>query len=198
VALQVSAWSLSGVTRACLPLFGYHASVVGLDFDASVAWPVYGWMGVAKAAFESTCRYLARELGPRGVRVNLVAAGPLRTMAMKSIPGSEQFEDAWAACAAGLGRQGHRTGGPRHRRPAVGLVPGDHRRDRARGRRLPRRRGLRAAGWRVGVAERPNGAEQRLCAEQFDHAENVCRIAVGCGRPSRIHQGVTAWLHSGR
>jgi enoyl-[acyl-carrier protein] reductase I len=95
IALQVSAWSLSGVTRACLPLFGDHASVVGLDFDASVAWPVYGWMGVAKAAFESTCRYLARELGPRGIRVNLVAAGPLRTMAMKSIPGSEQFEDAW-------------------------------------------------------------------------------------------------------
>jgi enoyl ACP reductase len=103
VSSRVSSWSPAGVTRACLPLFGERASVVGLDFDASVAdpctWPVYGWMGVAKAAVESTCRYLAgnsaRELGPRGVRVNLVAAGPLRTMAMRSIPGSEQFEDAW-------------------------------------------------------------------------------------------------------
>lgn len=95
VALRVSAWSLAGLTRACLPLFGDRASVVGLDFDASVAWPVYGWMGVAKAGLESTARYLARDLGGRGVRVNLVSAGPLRTMAMKSIPGSEQFETSW-------------------------------------------------------------------------------------------------------
>lgn len=95
-ALQVSTWSLAALTRACLPLFGPRASVVGLDFDAAVAWPVYGWMGVAKAGLESCARYLARELGPRGVRVNLVAAGPLRTMAMKSIPGSERFEQLWA------------------------------------------------------------------------------------------------------
>lgn len=95
VALRVSAWSLAGLTRACLPLFRERASVVGLDFDASVAWPVYGWMGVAKAGLESTARYLARDLGGRGVRVNLVSAGPLRTMAMRSIPGSEQFEAAW-------------------------------------------------------------------------------------------------------
>lgn len=98
-ALQVSAWSLAGLTKACLPLFGDRASVVGLDFDASVAWPVYGWMGVAKAAFESTCRYLARDLGDRGVRVNLVSAGPLRTMAMKSIPGSDQFQELWTSKA---------------------------------------------------------------------------------------------------
>jgi enoyl-[acyl-carrier protein] reductase I len=71
------------------------ASIVGLDFDARVAWPAYNWMGVAKAAFESTARYLARELGPRNIRVNLVAAGPVRTMAAKSIPGFAQFEDAW-------------------------------------------------------------------------------------------------------
>lgn len=96
VALQVSAWSLAGLTRACVPLFSERASVVGLDFDATVAWPLYGWMGVAKAALESCARYLARDLGPRGVRVNLVAAGPLRTMAMKSIPGSERFEGMWA------------------------------------------------------------------------------------------------------
>ena len=72
------------------------ASVVGLDFDATVAWPVYDWMGVAKAALESLSRYLAKELGPRGIRVNLVAAGPVRTMAAKSIPGFSAFEDTWA------------------------------------------------------------------------------------------------------
>jgi enoyl-[acyl-carrier protein] reductase I len=94
-AFQVSTWSLASLTHACRPLFGDTASVVGLTFDATVAWPVYGWMGAAKAALESTSRYLARELGPEGVRVNLVAAGPLRTMAMKSIPGSKQFEEAW-------------------------------------------------------------------------------------------------------
>jgi enoyl-[acyl-carrier protein] reductase I len=94
-AFQVSSWSLASLTQACRPLFGAKASVVGLTFDATVAWPVYGWMGAAKAALESTSRYLARELGPEGVRVNLVAAGPLRTMAMKSIPGSSQFEEAW-------------------------------------------------------------------------------------------------------
>lgn len=94
-ALQISTWSLASLTKACIPLFGERASVVGLDFDATKAWPVYGWMGVAKAGLESTSRYLARELGPRGIRVNLVSAGPLRTMAMKSIPGSNQFEEAW-------------------------------------------------------------------------------------------------------
>ena len=72
------------------------ASVVGLDFDATVAWPVYDWMGVAKAALESLSRYLAKELGPEGIRVNLVAAGPVRTMAAKSIPGFSAFEDTWA------------------------------------------------------------------------------------------------------
>jgi enoyl-[acyl-carrier protein] reductase I len=81
---------------AVAPLFGDTASVVGLDFDATVAWPQYDWMGVAKAAFESTARYLARELGEDGVRVNLVAAGPIRTTAAKSIPGFEVFESTWA------------------------------------------------------------------------------------------------------
>ena len=75
------------------------ASVVGLDFDATVAWPVYDWMGVAKAALESLSRYLAKELGPKGIRVNLVAAGPVRTMAAKSIPGFSAFEDTWAGRA---------------------------------------------------------------------------------------------------
>ncbi|RBY82973.1 enoyl-[acyl-carrier-protein] reductase FabI [Geodermatophilus sp. TF02-6] len=98
-AFQVSSWSMASLTQACRPLFGDRASVVGLTFDASVAWPVYGWMGAAKAALESTSRYLARELGPEGIRVNLVAAGPLRSMAMRSIPGSSQFEEAWEARA---------------------------------------------------------------------------------------------------
>jgi enoyl ACP reductase len=98
-AFQVSAWSLASLTHACRPLFGATSSVVGLTFDATVAWPVYGWMGPAKAALEATSRYLARELGPEGVRVNIVAAGPLRSMAMKSIPGSNQFEEAWESRA---------------------------------------------------------------------------------------------------
>ena len=98
-AVQISAYSLKSLTMAALPLMPASASVVGLDFDATVAWPKYDWMGVAKAAFESTARYLARDLGPRGVRVNLVAAGPIRTMAAKSIPGFEQFEEVWGTRA---------------------------------------------------------------------------------------------------
>lgn len=95
VALQISAFSLKSLTMACRPLMAPRAAVVGLTFDATVAWPTYDWMGVAKAAFESTARYLARDLGASGVRVNLVAAGPIRTMAAKSIPGFEQFEVMW-------------------------------------------------------------------------------------------------------
>jgi meromycolic acid enoyl-[acyl-carrier-protein] reductase len=98
-ALEVSAFSLKSLTMAARPLMGPGASVVGLDFDASVAWPKYDWMGVAKAAFESTARYLARDLGPEGIRVNLVAAGPIKTMAAKSIPGFEEFEEVWATRA---------------------------------------------------------------------------------------------------
>ena len=94
-ALQVSTYSLMSLTKAALPLMSEGGSVVGLDFDASVAWPSYDWMGVAKAGLESCARYLARALGPRRVRVNLVAAGPLRTMAARSIPGFAEFEDAW-------------------------------------------------------------------------------------------------------
>ena len=94
-AMHVSAYSLKSLTMACQPMFGECASVVGLTFDATVAWPTYDWMGVAKAAFESTSRYLARDLGASGVRSNLVAAGPLRTMAAKSIPGFEKFEKVW-------------------------------------------------------------------------------------------------------
>ncbi len=101
-AVHVSAFSLKSLAMACLPLMtgpGRTSSVVGLDFDATVAWPKYDWMGVAKAAFESTSRYLARDLGPQGVRVNLVAAGPLKTMAAKSIPGFDEFEEVWGTRA---------------------------------------------------------------------------------------------------
>jgi enoyl-[acyl-carrier protein] reductase I len=99
VALEVSAFSLKSLAAAALPLMERGGSIVGLDFDNRVAWPVYDWMGVAKSAFESVSRYLAKELGPQGIRVNLVAAGPIRTMAARSIPGFEAFEDVWTARA---------------------------------------------------------------------------------------------------
>jgi enoyl ACP reductase len=96
VAFRTSAYSLKALAVALADLFPEEgASIVGLDFDASVAWPVYDWMGVAKAALEATSRYLARDLGPRGVRVNLVAAGPLGTLAARGIPGFADLADAW-------------------------------------------------------------------------------------------------------
>ena len=94
-AMQVSAFSLKSLAVACRPLLGRGASIVGMDFDNRQAWPAYDWMGVAKSALESTCRYLARDLGPDGIRVNLVAAGPVKTLAARSIPGFAAFEDAW-------------------------------------------------------------------------------------------------------
>ena len=98
-AFQVSAYSLKSLAMAALPLMKPGGSIVGMDFDASVAWPAYDWMGVAKAGLESTARYLARDLGPKGIRVNLMSAGPVKTMAAKSIPGFERFEDVWSARA---------------------------------------------------------------------------------------------------
>ena len=98
-AVQVSAYSLASLTMACQPRFGPVASVVGLTFDARVSWPVYDWMGVAKSALESTARYLARYLGPEGVRVNVVAAGPLETLAKRAIGGADEFNDIWATRA---------------------------------------------------------------------------------------------------
>ncbi|HEV3001066.1 MAG TPA: enoyl-ACP reductase FabI [Solirubrobacteraceae bacterium] len=94
-AFRTSAYSLKGLTEAVLPLMGSGSSVVGLDFDAQVAWPAYDWMGVAKAGLEAVARYLARDLGPRGIRVNLVSAGPIRTLAAGSIPGFDRLRDAW-------------------------------------------------------------------------------------------------------
>jgi enoyl-[acyl-carrier protein] reductase I len=98
-AVQVSAYSLKSLAMAAKPLMGPGGSVVGLTFDATVAWPAYDWMGVAKAALESTSRYLARDLGPDGIRCNLVAAGPLKTLAAKAIPGFEDLEAMWSSRA---------------------------------------------------------------------------------------------------
>lgn len=92
---NISAYSLKTVAEATAPLMTNGGSIVALDFDARFAWPAYNWMGVAKAALESASRYLARSLGSDNIRVNLVTAGPIRTMAAKSIPGFKEFEDAW-------------------------------------------------------------------------------------------------------
>ena len=96
-AVHVSAFSLKSLTMACLPLMEEGGSVVGLTFDATIAWPQYDWMGPAKAALEATSRYLARDLGKQNVRCNLVSAGPINSMAAKSIPGFETLADTWNA-----------------------------------------------------------------------------------------------------
>ncbi len=142
-SLEVSSYSLKVLAQAMLPLFqaAGGGSILGYDFDASVAWPGYDWMGVAKAALESLARYLARDLGPYQVRVNLVSAGPLRTMAARSIPGFELFENTWQGRAPlRMGRNSRSRGG-RSRRgcPPFRLVPSHDRRDHPRRRRLPRR-----------------------------------------------------------
>ena len=98
-AVQVSAYSLKSLATACRPLMGPGGSIVGMTFDATIAWPAYDWMGVAKAALESTSRYLARDLGPHGIRSNLVSAGPLKTLAAQAIPGFEELEQMWSTRA---------------------------------------------------------------------------------------------------
>ncbi len=95
-AMEISAFSLKSLATATAPLMPNGGALVGLTFDGSFAWPVYDWMGVAKAAFEATARYLARDLGPSGIRVNLVSAGPIRTTAATSIPGFEEMEGRWS------------------------------------------------------------------------------------------------------
>lgn len=96
IAMQISAYSLKTLADAFVPLMTSGGSIVGLDFDNTVSWPAYNWMGVAKSALESTNRYLAKALGPKNIRCNLVAAGPIRTMAAKSIPSFGAFEDIWS------------------------------------------------------------------------------------------------------
>jgi enoyl-[acyl-carrier protein] reductase I len=95
VAMHISAYSLKALADAFLPLMSEGGSFVGFDFDNRQAWPAYNWMGVAKSALQSVSRYLAKELGPRGIRSNLIAAGPIKSMAAKSIPGFALFEDTW-------------------------------------------------------------------------------------------------------
>ena len=106
VAFRTSAYSFKALASSLAPLMSSGGSVVGLTFDAAVAWPVYDWMGVSKAALESVSRYLARDLGPRGVRVNLVAAGPVSTPAAGGIPGFERLSALWGV--AGAARLGSR------------------------------------------------------------------------------------------
>ena len=132
---------------ACKPLLNRGASVVGLTFDARISWPTYDWMGVAKAALESTSRYLARYLGPDGIRCNLVAAGPLDTVAKKAIPGASSFNDTWSTRSplpwdtsdAVPVREGRRGAAER-------LVPRHHRRDDPRRRRAALHRSLSGRG----------------------------------------------------
>jgi meromycolic acid enoyl-[acyl-carrier-protein] reductase len=97
-AFRISAFSVKELAAACAPLMPPGGSIVALDFDNRQAWPIYDWMGVCKAAMEATVRYLARDLGPKGIRVNALAAGPLATVAAKGIPG-------FKALAAGWGKQ---------------------------------------------------------------------------------------------
>ena len=94
-AFRISTFSLKELSVACLPLMTQGGSIVTLDFDNRVAWPIYDWMGVCKAALEATVRYLARDLGPKGIRVNALAAGPLATIAAKGIPGFKSLEQGW-------------------------------------------------------------------------------------------------------
>jgi enoyl-[acyl-carrier protein] reductase I len=95
IAFQTSAFSFKALAAALAPLMPADSSIVGLDFDATLAWPIYDWMGVAKAALESVSRYLARDLGPQGIRVNLISAGPLGTVAARGIPGFEKLASLW-------------------------------------------------------------------------------------------------------
>lgn len=94
-SLRVSAYSLVSLATACRPLFGETASIVGMTFDARMTWPAYDWMGVSKAALESASRYVARYMGPEGVRCNIISAGPIDTIAKKAIPGADTFNEVW-------------------------------------------------------------------------------------------------------
>ncbi|SDL63318.1 enoyl-ACP reductase FabI [Tessaracoccus oleiagri] len=95
-AMEISAFSLKSLAMAAKPMMRDGGSIVGLTFDATVSWPAYDWMGVAKSALESTSRYLARYLGPEGIRSNIVAAGPIDTLAKQAIPGASSFNDIWS------------------------------------------------------------------------------------------------------
>ena len=138
---QTSAFSLKALGAGLLePMKAAGASsLVSLTFDGRFAWPIYDWMGVAKAGLEATTRYMARDLGPHGIRVNTVSAGPIRTMAGKNIPGFDQLSVSWLKRAPlGLVPVGCDAGRPDGLLPVQRLVEDDHRRDDPRRRRLPR------------------------------------------------------------
>ena len=160
---------------------------MALDFDNSrVAWPVYDWMGVAKAALEATARYLARDLGADGIRVNLVAAGPIRTIAARSIPGFEQFEDAWSTRAPlGWDVKDAVGGRERVRRAALRSLPGDDRRDAPRRRRLPRDRRLARD---VPIPSSSSAAESsaREWVGHDSHREDAGQGSSECGSYQRV------------
>ena len=141
-AFRISTFSLKELAVAVAPAMTEGGSILTLDFDNRIAWPIYDWMGVCKAGLEATVRYLARDLGAKKIRVNALAAGPLITLAAKSIPGFRQLADTWSLSAPlGWNARTHhsyvaRDGGG----PALGLVRVDHRRDGPRRRRVPRHR----------------------------------------------------------
>lgn len=121
-AVQTSAFSLKAIAVGLLPLMKENGgAIVSMDFDAQVAWPLYDWMGVAKASLEAVTRYLARDLGPYGIRVNTVSAGPLRTIAAKGIPGFDRLADSWSERAP----LGWDTGDPTWVARAVALLLSD-------------------------------------------------------------------------
>ena len=163
-AVQVSAYSLKSLAMACRPLMSSGSSIVGMTFDATIAWPAYDWMGVAKAALESTNRYLARDLGPEGIRVNLVSAGPAEDAGRQGDPGLRGPRvDVEGPRAARLGRERPLADGTCRRRAALRLLPGHDGRDRPRRRRLPRDGRLRLLQPRVdGLRLEGEDGEDRL------------------------------------
>ena len=154
-AIQTSAYSLKAIATGMLPHMREHGgAIVSLDFDARVAWPIYDWMGVAKASLESITRYLARDLGPHGIRVNTLSAGPSAHDRGQGDPGVPDARRRVGRPGTARVEPDRRDAGRRHDRvPAVGSVARDHRRDGARRRRLPRDRG--AAGRTRATRARP-------------------------------------------
>ena len=213
VALHISAYSLKALAAAALPLMPNGGSIVGLTFDGRFAWPVYDWMGVAKAAFEAVNRYLARDLGAQGIRCNLVSAGPLKTTAAKHIPGFDQMEGKWSDRAPlGWDSERHRARGQGRHRAAERLVPRHHRRDDSRRRRRPRDgavvpllvlvRHAKAEAPQSGLDDHARAldrsrAGRRRCASPSGSSRRAsCRISPWCRRPIARCRPSNAWPRS--
>ena len=187
-AIQTSAYSLKAIATGMLPHMREHGgAIVSLDFDARVAWPIYDWMGVAKASLESITRYLARDLGPHGIRVNTLSAGPAAHDRGQGDPGVPDARRRVGRPGAARVEPDRRDAGRRHDRvPAVGSVAGDHRRDGARRRRLPRDRG--AAGrtherrGRDRLAERDAGFHREPLLRASDDVERLLQTLTGDAR----------------